>query len=97
MNSPGPENYWVGPSGYEGTLRGELVYDSRAQKVRRFVLYAEGMAWGEVEFTPGAPRGKFPLKIAFVLPAKDDKTFKVTPPYGADREGHYLTKGIPGR
>ena len=36
--SPGPENYWVGPSGYEGKIRGELTYDSQTQMVTRLVL-----------------------------------------------------------
>ena len=97
LGSRGRENYWPGPSGYEGTIRGELAYDSQARKVTRFLLYANGMAWGEVEFTPGAPKGRFPLKIAFVLADEDDKTARVTPPYGADREGAYLRDGIPGR
>ena len=40
--SPGPENYWVGPSGYEGEIRGELTYDSQAKKVTHLVLFAAG-------------------------------------------------------
>ena len=93
----GRENYWVGSAGYEGTIRGELTYDTQTQKVTRFVMYVDGQAWGEVEFTPDAPQEKFPLNIAFVLAGENDETAKVTPPYGADQEGRYLREGLPSR
>jgi hypothetical protein len=55
------------------------------------------MAWGEVEFTPGAPQERFPLKIAFVLAGENDSMAEITPPYGADGEGEYLRNRLPLR
>lgn len=66
-------------SGYEGTLTGEIAFDPKSGAVTRFVLLVEGQAWGESTFTPGAPEGKFPLRIAFVLPAPEDPTNAVPP------------------
>lgn len=68
------------PSGYEGTLRGEITIDAETQRVTRLELYAEGAAWGESTFTPHAPLGRFPLKIAFVL--AEDRLAQEVPPRG---------------
>lgn len=78
------------PSGFEGTLRGEIVIDAKTQKVTRLELFAEGEAWGESTFTPHAPPGRFPLKIAFVL--AEDRLANEVPPrgviYGVDEYLH---------
>lgn len=68
------------PSGYEGTLRGEIDIDAATHQVKRLELYAEGEAWGESTFTPHAPLGRFPLKIAFVL--AEDRLAHEVPPRG---------------
>ena len=91
------ENYWKGPSGYEGKLEGELIYDIKAKKVTRFALYAEGKAWGEVKFTPGAPPGKFPLRIAFLLAEEEDELSRKAAPYAAGSDDQYLKTGVPSR
>jgi len=78
------------PSGYEGTLRGEIQIDAAMHQVTRLELYAEGEAWGESTFTPHAPPGRFPLKIAFVL-AEDRLSHEVPPRgviYGVDEYLH---------
>lgn len=64
-------------SGYEGKLFGVIAFDG--EKVKRFVLYADGVAWGESTYTEHAPKGRFPLKVAFVLPSPDDPTRSVAP------------------
>lgn len=91
------ENHWAGPSGYEGKFEGELAYDVRNRRVTRFVLYAKGQAWGEVDFTPGAPAGKFPLRIAFVLAEEKDTLARVLIPYAAGEREPYLREGTPSR
>lgn len=51
--------------GFEGTFEAEFAV--REGTVSRFKGYAEGKAWGSGTYTPGAPEGKFPLKLAFVM------------------------------
>ena len=78
------------PSGYEGSLRGEITIDATTHQVQRLALVAEGEAWGESTFTPHAPPGRFPLKIAFVL-AEDELAQEVPPRgmiYGVDEYLH---------
>lgn len=78
------------PSGYEGTLRGEIEIDEKTQRVTRLELYADGEAWGESTFTPHAPPDRFPLKIAFVL-AEDRLSREISPRgviYGFDEYLH---------
>ena len=75
-------------SGYEGTLEGELVV--RGGEVESLRMIADGEAWGESSFTEGAPKGRFPLKIAFVLAEPDDVTAREVAPYGVafDEDGY---------
>jgi hypothetical protein len=78
------------PSGYEGTLEGAIDIDPKTRQVTRLELYAEGEAWGESTFTPHAPPGRFPLKIAFVL--AEGRLAREVPPrgviYGVDEYLH---------
>lgn len=51
--------------GLEGAFEG--VLKASGGTVSSFKGYAEGTAWGQGTYTPGAPEGKFPIKFAFVL------------------------------
>jgi hypothetical protein len=48
-------------------------------KVTRFDLVAHGQHWGESAYTPRAPRGKFPLAVAFTLADMRDPLTKLIP------------------
>ncbi len=58
--------------GLEGGLEAELRIIG--DRLAAFRGYAEGTAWGEGTYTPGAPPGKFPIKFAFVLAPRDGAT-----------------------
>lgn len=81
--------------GYDGTLEGILQIDKARQIVTVAKIFASGDAWGESVFTPGAPKGKFPLKIAMVL--ADDAVSRAIAPQGAMGEGldEYLNPDSP--
>lgn len=69
-----------GERGYSANLLGFVnVKDGR---VTRFDLLAKGEFWGEGTFTRGAPRGRFPLAVAFSLADMTSGASKV-PPQGA--------------
>jgi hypothetical protein len=69
-----------GDRGYRADLLGFVeVKDGR---VTRLDLLAKGEFWGEGSFTRGAPKGKFPLAVAFSLAEGDGEIDKV-PPQGA--------------
>jgi len=89
--------------GFRGTLEGELIFDKASNRVERFLLYASGMAWGRHPHTPGAPPGKYPLKIVAVLaqgPKKDPVAWKL-PPFSAGYDkraiARYLSRGEASR
>lgn len=69
-----------GKRGYEAELKGRVVVKSG--KVIRFDLVALGRFHGEGRFTRRAPKGKFPLAVAFELADGKDVADKV-PPQGA--------------
>ena len=48
------------------------------------------MAWREVEFTPGAPEGRFPLKIAFVLAGENDSDRALAVGVTGGTDEHFL-------
>lgn len=75
-------------SGYEGTIEGEIAFDG--DRVKSFFMLATGEAWGESTYTPGAPAGRFTLKVAFILPAADDPTRAVPPQGVSDGLDEYL-------
>ncbi len=75
-------------AGYEGKIEGEITFGKEG--VTSFTLLATGEAWGEGTYTPGAPAGRFPLKVAFVLPAADDPTRGVPPQGVSDGLDEYL-------
>ena len=69
-----------GDRGYQAAFAGFLeAHDGR---VTRFDLLAKGEFWGEGNFSKGAPKGRFPLAIAFRLTDIQSGPSKV-PPQGA--------------
>lgn len=72
--------------GLDGKIFGEFEIDSTKHKVIKWRAYATGLAFGRSTFTPGEPKGKFPLSIAMI--ETDDEISKIVPPqavsYGAD-------------
>ena len=69
-----------GDRGYEVKLKGQV--ESRDGKVVRFDMVALGEFWGEGRYTRGAPKGKFPLAISFILADGKDLADAV-PPQGS--------------
>jgi hypothetical protein len=69
-----------GRRGYHTYLFGCIETDG--ERIVRFNVVARGEYWGEGPFTQGAPKGKFPLRIAFTLATGDDEADRV-PPQGA--------------
>lgn len=70
--------------GYEGTIEGELDLDSASQRVTRCRAVSSGKAWGDGTYTPNAPKGKYPLVIAFV--EAHDAASQVVPPEAVSTE-----------
>ena len=69
-----------GDRGYTAELLG--VVETKDRKVVRFDVVALGEFWGEGPFTGNAPKGKFPLAIAFTLADDSDVADKL-PPQGS--------------
>lgn len=63
--------------GYEAELRGTI--ESDGERVTRWDFVASGLFWGEGSFTRGAPKGKFPLAIAFTLADGTDIADRIPP------------------
>jgi hypothetical protein len=55
----------AGDRGYQADLLGFIT--AKEGRVTRFDLVVRGQFWGEGTFTRGAPRGKFPVAVAFGL------------------------------
>ena len=66
-----------GDRGYEAQLLGFV--EVKDGKVTRFDVVARGSAWGEGAHTPNAPKGKFPLGVAFTLADPKDRLYKLVP------------------
>ena len=66
-----------GKRGFQGDIAG--VVETRNNQVTRFDLVVRGQFWGEGPFTGGAPKGKFPLAVAFTLADGADEADKVRP------------------
>jgi len=72
-----------GKRGYVGTLADRFALDAQARSLGEWTLLAKGEAWGEGQWTAGAPAGHFPLAVAFVLPPADDVLARAIPPQAA--------------
>lgn len=64
--------------GYVGSFEGELGIDPRSGRAVSFEAFADGQAWGDHSNTSGAPKGRFPVKIAFR--SVDDEVARNVPP-----------------
>lgn len=80
---------WEGTGrGYDARLQGLLTYDHAGEHFSRFDLLSWGEAWGEGRYTGGAPKGHFPLVIAFSLAG--DKPADRIPPQGSRNLSDYF-------
>jgi len=66
-----------GSRGYQAELLG--ILEARDGKVTRFDMVVQGQFWGQGAYTPGAPRGRFPLAIAFRLLDARDPLYHLVP------------------
>ena len=55
------------------------VLEVKDGKVTRFDMVAHGRFRGQGAHTPGAPKGKFPLAIAFTLAERSDPLYNLVP------------------
>ena len=69
-----------GDRGYDAQLLGKV--ETKNGKITRLDLVASGQFWGEGSYTRNAPKGKFPLAIAFTLADGKDAADTV-PPQGS--------------
>ena len=66
-----------GKRGYEAHVLGFV--DTKNDKVTRLDLVAHGEFWGEGRYTRRAPKGRFPLAVAFTLADGTDVADRVPP------------------
>jgi len=66
-----------GKRGYDTDLLGFL--EVKDGTVTRFDMVAHGQFWGQGTYTPGAPKGRFPLAIAFTLADRSDPLYNLVP------------------
>jgi hypothetical protein len=66
-----------GKRGYQADLLGFV--EAQGGKLGRFDVVAHGRFWGEGRYTPGAPKGQFPLAVAFRLADVNDPLTRVVP------------------
>ena len=69
-----------GDRGYEAELLGRI--ETKAGKITRLDIVAKGEFWGEGTYTRNAPKGRFPLAIAFTLADGKDAADTI-PPQGS--------------
>jgi hypothetical protein len=66
-----------GDRGYEADVLGFV--EGKEGRLTRFDVVFQGLFWGEGKYTPGAPRGKFPLALAFKLADPGDALYALVP------------------
>jgi hypothetical protein len=66
-----------GSRGYQADLLGFV--QARDGKVTRFDIVANGRFWGHGAYTPGAPKGRFPLAVGFTLGERSDPLYTLVP------------------
>jgi len=79
--------------GYVGSLEGTLSLERGTRRVSALTLLAEGEAWGRGHWTPGQPKGRFPLLVAFVLPEEGDSIARGVPSQAASCGLDYIRAG----
>ena len=70
----------TGDRGYHADVLGFVA--THNGRVVRLDMVAKGLFWGDGPFTRGAPRGRFPLAVAFSLASGDEEADRV-PPQGS--------------
>jgi hypothetical protein len=81
----------AGGRGYDARLQGVLVVDQKQNAFTKADILAWGEAYGEGNYTGGAPKGKFPLVIAFSLAGNSPADH--VPPQGSRWLPGYLGTG----
>lgn len=66
-----------GDRAYRADLLGFI--EAKGGSVTRFDLVARGDYWGEGQFTPGAPKGKYPFAISFRLTPAETEADRALP------------------
>lgn len=66
-----------GNRGYQADLLG--IAKTNGKDITQFDLVAKGDCWGEGRYTGGAPRGKFPLAVAFRIADGSDSADSIAP------------------
>src|SRR5262245_22673004 len=66
-----------GSRGYQADLLGFV--QAKDGMVTRFDIVASGQFWGQGTYTPGAPKGRFPLAISFALGDRNDPLYNLVP------------------
>jgi hypothetical protein len=66
-----------GDRGFVASILGFV--ESKDGALSRFDLVAKGEFWGEGKYTPGAPKGRFPMAVAFSLADRSDALYKLVP------------------
>ncbi len=66
-----------GSRGYQAAVLGFL--EAKDGKMTRFDIVANGQFWGHGTYTPGAPKGRFPLAISFTLADVNDPLYNLVP------------------
>ena len=66
-----------GSRGYQADMLGFV--EANGGKVTRFDIVASGQFWGHGPYTPGAPKGRFPLAISFTLGDANDPLYNLIP------------------
>jgi hypothetical protein len=66
-----------GSRGYQADLLGFI--EASNGKVTRFDIVVRGAFWGHGPYTPGAPKGRFPLAISFTLGQRNDPLYNLVP------------------
>lgn len=74
--------------GTEGIISGTLKIDPKHRVATEFTAFVDAKAWGDHDNTSGAPKGKYPLKIAFRT--IDDEIARSVPPQQSYFWGEYL-------
>ncbi len=67
-----------GRRGFDCSIRGNIRFGKDAE-LTTFDLVAHGQHWGAGRYTPNAPKGKFPLAVAFRLADGSDVADQVPP------------------
>lgn len=63
--------------GYQAEILGFV--EAKDGKLTRLDAIVKGQFWGEGKYTPGAPKGKFPLALAFKLADPSDMLYGLVP------------------